>query len=293
MRRNRWLSASLFALAAGLAITVLLGPLVTGVVHYRVSELMLSQLKGVDFVSLIVVAPLCVVTGLLAARGHRAAPALALGPAIYVLYVVTETIVGPNYLRVPGNNERLFPLLIALFILAGTIVLIAWNQLEPSNVGASWRRSDRIAGAFFIALGAFLVIGRYLPGLADAMSSRPTGTDYLAGPTIYWTIALEDLGIVIPAMIAVGIGMWRGRPWVARARFAIAGWGALIPLTVVSMSATMYVDKQPSASWSSIALMSVMAVAFILPAALCFGPLFRTGRTEDPVHAGVKISVGG
>jgi hypothetical protein len=55
----------------------------------------------------------------------------------------------------------------------------------------------------------------------------------------------------------------------------------------------MYVDKQPSASLSSIALMSVMAVAFLLPAVLCFGPLFRTGRTEAPVHAEVETSVGG
>src|ERR1035437_6342138 len=142
MTRNRWLSGSLFALAAGLAITVLLGPLVTGVVKYQVSELMLSQLKGVDFVSLIVVAPLCVVTGLLAARGHRAAPALALGPAVYVLYIVTETIVGPDYLRFPGNNERLFPLLIAMFIVASPIFIVAWNQLAPTNVEDGTRHDE-------------------------------------------------------------------------------------------------------------------------------------------------------
>jgi hypothetical protein len=52
-----------------------------------------------------------------------------------------------------------------------------------------------------------MVIGRYLSGLGDAMSSHPTGADYLSGPTLFWTIALEDLGFVASRpleMVAAG-----------------------------------------------------------------------------------------
>jgi hypothetical protein len=109
-------------------------------------------------------------------------------------------------------------------------------------------RRGRAAGALLVALGGFLVLGRYLPGLADAIRAKPADAGYLAGPGIFWTIALEDLGIVIPAMIAVGIGMWRGSRWAARASFALAGWAALVPVAVASMSAAMYLGHQPSAS---------------------------------------------
>src|SRR3977135_2963805 len=70
MKRSRWLGAGLFGLAVGLAATALLGPLGAGVIRYRVSGLMLSQLKGVDLVSLTLIAPLCAVIGLLARRSH-------------------------------------------------------------------------------------------------------------------------------------------------------------------------------------------------------------------------------
>jgi hypothetical protein len=288
MTRSRWLGAGLFGLAVGLAATALLGPLGAGVIRYRVSGLMLSQLKGVDVVSLVLIAPLCAVIGLLAMGGRRAAPALALGPAVYVLYMFAETILGPDYLGVAGNNERFFPLFVAMFVLAAAVLITAWNQIDPSELGSPRRRANRVAGGLFVALGAFLVLGRYLPGLADAMSTKPTNTDYLAGPTIYWTIALEDLGVVIPAMIAVGVGMWRGRSWAARARFAVAGWAALIPVAVASMAASMYADNQPSASLSAMGLLSIMAAVFLVPATLCYLPL-RHQPSRDASHADVDV----
>jgi hypothetical protein len=108
----------MFGLTVGLAATALLGPLGVGAIRYRVSGLMLSQLKGVDLVSLLLIAPLCVVIGLLAMHGSRAAPVLALGPAVYVLYLFVETIIGPDYLGVAGNNERFFPLFVAMCVMA-------------------------------------------------------------------------------------------------------------------------------------------------------------------------------
>jgi hypothetical protein len=164
MTRSRWLGAGLFGLAVGLAATALLGPLGAGVIRYRVSGLMLSQLKGVDVVSLVLIAPLCAVIGLLAVGGRRAAPALALGPAVYVLYMFAETIVGPDHLGVAGNNQRFFPLFVAMFVLAAAVLITAWNQIDPSELGSPRRRANRVAGGLFVALGAFLVLGRYLPG---------------------------------------------------------------------------------------------------------------------------------
>ena len=70
-----WLGAALLALAVGVAALSLLGPLVSGVIDYRITDLILSQLIGLDAVSLALVAPLAALAGVLTLRGH--APAAA------------------------------------------------------------------------------------------------------------------------------------------------------------------------------------------------------------------------
>jgi hypothetical protein len=289
------MSWGLIALGLALAVTSLLGPLALGVIRYRVSGVMTSQLKGADAVSLVLVAPLCGVIGLLARRGHPAAPALALAPATYSLYIVAETIVGPDYLRAPGNNERYFLLFLGIFLLAGAVAVTAWNLLDPSRLPSVSGRRSRAVGALLVSLGVLLVVGRYLPGLADAMRVAPANADYLAGPTIFWIVTLEDLGIVIPAMLAVGVGLWRHAHWADRLSFAVLGWAALVPVTVAVMSASMYLDDQPSASLAAVGLLSALAVVFAIPAAVCYPPLLRVRHADpdqpDPDQPGRQVSL--
>ena len=101
-----WLGAALLALAAGVAALSLLGPLVSGVIDYRITDLILSQLIGLDAVSLVLVAPLAALAGVLTLRGHALGPVLALGPAAYVAYMVPQYVLGPDYLNQTGNNEQ-------------------------------------------------------------------------------------------------------------------------------------------------------------------------------------------
>lgn len=73
-------------LASGTAVVAVLGPLWTGVLVHRTSVTTVNQLVGADAAALLVVAPVCLVAAALAWRGHRAAPALALAPAVYAVY---------------------------------------------------------------------------------------------------------------------------------------------------------------------------------------------------------------
>jgi hypothetical protein len=82
-----WLGAALLALGAGVAALSLLGPLMSAVIDYRITDLVLSQLVGLDAVSLALVAPLAALAGVLTLRGHALGPVLALGPATYVAYL--------------------------------------------------------------------------------------------------------------------------------------------------------------------------------------------------------------
>lgn len=270
-----WLSAGMFALAAALATTSLLGPFAFDVIRYRLSGLLRSQLIGADATTLIVVVPLCLIIGMLAVRGHRAAPVLALGPACYTLYLSIETIVGPDYTDRPGNNERYFPLFLATFLLAGAVAICAWRLLDRTRLPALAPRRMRIVGSLLVGYGTLLLIGRYLPVLTRVMQGRSPNSDYLAGPTVFWTVALEDLGVVIPAMIAVGVGMWKARPATLAVCYAVVGWATLVPGSVAAMGLAMWLEHQPSASLAGVVLLASMAVLFLVPAGICYPPLLN------------------
>jgi hypothetical protein len=128
----RWLGAGLVVLGGGIATSALLGPLVLESIRYRVSEDMLNQITGGDAVSLAIVAPVSVVVGVLALRRHPAAPVLALGPTAYAAYMFSQLVLGAEYLELPGNNERFFPLQLGLFVLAGALAVVSWRAIDAA-----------------------------------------------------------------------------------------------------------------------------------------------------------------
>src|SRR3712207_8515949 len=98
-------------------LTAVLGPLVMGVLQFRTSDLARNQIEGGDAAALVVVGPACLVIALLALRGHRAALVLSLSPAVYAVYMYSQLIMGNEYLRLPGNIEHFFPLLLGIVLL--------------------------------------------------------------------------------------------------------------------------------------------------------------------------------
>jgi len=118
MRTNRLLGAGLFSLGGLVIVYAVLGPLVLDVIHFRTTASGLNQIRGGDLAALVVVVPICMAVGWLAWRGHRAAPVLALAPTIFAMYMYSQLILGNEFLHLPGNVERFFGLLLAMFLLA-------------------------------------------------------------------------------------------------------------------------------------------------------------------------------
>jgi hypothetical protein len=132
MRTNRLLGGGLVLLGGLVIVYAVLGPLVLDVIHFRTSVSGLNQVRGGDLVALVAVAPVCLAVGWLAWRGHPAAPVLALTPAIFAMYTYSQLILGNEYLYRPGNVERFFPLLLAMFLLAAAVALRSWGLAKPA-----------------------------------------------------------------------------------------------------------------------------------------------------------------
>jgi hypothetical protein len=276
--RRHALGGALVTLAAGVAAASALGPLATGAIRYRTSATSLNQIAGGDLAGLVLVAPVALIAGLLLWRGHRAGPALALAPALWAAYMYAQLLLGQEYLRLPGNNERFFPLLLGLFVLAGTIAVIAWRDTDTTQPRAISRRLERTTAAVLLAIAAFLVLGLHLPSLLDAMRVQPTAVEYTSSPTAFWVVKVMDLGIVVPAAVATGVGLLRRRPWAGKACYAILGGYTLLSASVTGMAVVMYLNNDPDRSLTNVVAFAVFTATLAYLTTLHYRPLL-VGRS--------------
>jgi hypothetical protein len=200
-----------------------------------------------------------------------------LGPCAYAVYMLIQYVLGPEYLRLPGNNERFFPLYLVLFVLGGAIGIRAWSTVDLDRIPTMPRRRARLLGGVVLPIVGVVVFARYVPALLGVTSAQPQAADYRAGPTFFWTIALLDLGVGLPTLIAASVGLVRDRAWAPKALYGVVGWLALVGPAVAAMAITMYVNDDANASLGLVALMTTLGIGLAALAAFRCWPALRTG----------------
>lgn len=273
-RTDPLLAIGLAVLGIGAALVATLGPLVSGVIEYHASEGAVNQIVGGDVAGLVLVAPVSLLAGWLAWRRHPFGPVLALGPATYALYMYSQLALGGDIDRYPGNSERFFLLYLGLFIIAGGIAIRSWHAIATRRIPSPSQRVARAFGWFSSIVAVFLTIGLHLPGLVDAWSANPTSTEYLADPVVFWLVKFMDLGLVVPALLAVGVGVLRQGAWAVRAAYAAVGWTALLGSSVAGMAIVMQVKGDPGASIGNTAAFGLFAIIALAIAVAMYRPLF-------------------
>jgi hypothetical protein len=264
MRTPRELSRSLVVLAAALAANSVLGPLVTDTIRYRYGRAMINA------------------AAVLVGRGHRAGPVLAFAPATFAIYMMPQYVIGPDYIGLPGNNERAIPFHIATMVLAMAIAIMAWRAIGDTVLPPDAPRSDRLRSWVLLGLAVFIAIGRWLPGMLDALGDSPSST-YRDDPTAFWLVGVLDLGLVVPAAVAAAVELRRGVRWSRKASYAIIAWFSLVPASIASMAITMQLDGDPLASTGNTVAMTGAGVVFTAAAVALFRPLFATDQRRVPV----------
>ncbi len=270
---DRWLGAALIVLGLGVTAVALLGPLVTGVIEYHVSTGAVNQVAGGDVAGLALVAPLSVLAGVLVLRRLRAGAVLAIGPAAYVAYTATQLALGGDVTRYPGNSERFFPLFLGLLVLATGVAIRAWSTIDVERLPVTSRRLDRVVGWFALVVAVFLTVGLHLPGLLDAWQAQPSAPEYLADPAVFWLVKLMDLGLVVPALVAVGWGTLRRASWARQAIYGAIGWMAMLGTAVAGMAIVMQATGDPAATTANTIAFTLFALAGLVLATLVYRPL--------------------
>ncbi len=274
--RPMLLATVVATLGAAMAVTSLVGPLGLGLMRYRTSPTTLNQLLGSDTAALFAVAPLAVVAAVLVARRHVAGAVLATGIGVFALYTYAQVVIGQEYLRLPGNVERFFPLLLAVFLLAEAATILGWRA-TPADLPAPSRRVERIAGAALLAVAVFLVFGQHLRPMLTAWSDPTSMTEYASSPTPFWLVKLMDLGIVVPIAAATGIGLLRRAVWARRVAYPLLTAYTLLGVSVTAMGVVMNVHADPDASVALTAGFAVFTAAFAALTVALHGSLRTPG----------------
>ncbi len=269
-----WLGGGMILAGLGLAANSLLGPLVAGRVEYPLSRTLVNQTVGLEAVSLVLVAPLCVAAGILCLRRHPGAAVFALSPSLYVAYILPQYVVGPDYLAF----RRIVLLHLVLFVLGWVLAVRAWTTCDPAEVRRATRGREAVIGGALLLLAAFVVV-RYLPGVLGAWSGEPIPSESRDDPAMFWTIVLLDLGVVVPATLAAAAGILsEPSVWARKAALGILGWFALVGLAVGAMGVAMYLDGDPNAEPGTVALLGAVGLVSGALGLWAHQPLLRRGE---------------
>lgn len=272
---HRGLALATLLLGLGVAANSLLGPLILGAIEYRFSTSLINQGIGLDAVALCAVFPVAVLAGILMWRARHAGLVLAFIPSTFAIYMLPQYVIGPEYLRLSGNNEQFFPFHLALFVLAVGVFLFAWNAVEDERLRPHTRPSDRMRAMVLIAVAGFILVARWLPALIELVEGTPNLADFRENPTSFLLIGWLDLGIVVPAAITAAIGLLRGVRWARKAGYAVIAWFALAPASIAAMAITMVVNDDPNADTGTMWMFSVAGALFTVGAAALFAPVFH------------------
>lgn len=260
MQPSRPLGMASIALGLGALASAILGPLALDVIKFHVSENAESQLIGGEIVTLGLVGPLAILAGVLWLRGHRLAPLLSLAPGAYAIYTYVQFIIGPDYTRYEGNNERAFPLFLALVILGWIVALRSWARLGETALPEPTAGLRRALGGIFIFLSVVFAL-TWAASLVDVLDGGPLAQDYLRDPTLFWLVRLMDLGFVIPAGALTGVGLLRGARWATRLAYGVAGFLMLEVGAVAGMAVNLALTDDPSSDPVLLVVTVVMTIA--------------------------------
>lgn len=280
-RRPSGFGLSLVGLAGLLVLNSVLGPLVTGVVDYPISDSLTNQLLGLEVVTLTLVVPWLLVVAVLTAREHPRAGLLSLGPTTYTAYMFVQYVLGPEYAAYSWTV--LFQ--VAMVALSGGLAVRGWSTARDETVPAGTDRGRRRRAVALSGLAGFVLL-RYAPAFTGAATGASLTEELLQERPFFWSIVLLDLGVVVPVTVAAAVGLLQRTDAGERLSYAVVGWFALVPPSVAAMAAVMLVRDDPHGSVPTLALLVVATLVFWWLAHRILRPLLTAGspRASTAVH---------
>jgi hypothetical protein len=193
------LTRVLAALMCGQALLGLVFP-----EQYRDPEPIRSSWFGNDVITVVLAVPLLIVGSRRAVHGSTRGLLLWLGMIAYAVYNYAFYLFG-------AALNVFFPLYVVTLLASAVTLLVALGQVDIGAVGHSVRRATpmRTLGGALTLIGVGLAVVWVAMWALYVFADRPTPVH----PEAFKIVAALDLALMVPALIAGGVLLWRRHPW--------------------------------------------------------------------------------
>ncbi len=199
---------------------------------YRDVDWIKAAWYGNDWLTLVVAVPLLLISSAGARRSPRAFLLWA-GAVWYAVYNYAFYLLG-------AALNAFFLIYVVCVVLAALLLILTLPRLDA----AAMTMSARPAVPLPVIAGAFIIIGVGLAVVWTAMwaahvfAGRPTPVD----PEVFRLVAALDLSMMVPALVAGGVLLWRRQAWGVVVP-AIAGVQGSLYLAVLSLNSLIAIER--------------------------------------------------
>ncbi len=218
-------------LAAVMAVQAASGVLLSE--HYRDPDWINATWYANDWVTLALGMPLLLFGASAAARGSRRGELVWLGLLAYAAYNYAFYLFG-------ARLNAFFLLYVASLVLAVTALIVALSRLDVAGLAASFASwlPARIIGGALTSIGLTLGAVWIVMWAAYVFAGRTTPVD----PEAFKVVAALDLVLMVPALTAGGVLLWRRTAWGYVIATIASVQGALY-LLVLSVSSVVSIRR--------------------------------------------------
>lgn len=259
--RLAFLLATVFAVAS-------LGNLVLPGAYARETPSWAAQGFGQDWVDVLVVVPVLVISAALARRGSRRAGLILGGAVCYTAYSLVLYALAVHF----NALFLVYSAGLGLSFYALVSVVVACSRDDPRR-WFSLPALERTAGGFSTLLG-LAFYGLWLAEVIPALASGRSPASLAEVGLITNPVQVLDIGIVLPAFIVGGIALARRRQlgyWLVPVMLAFA---VLMDVALIGMDLSMAVRGVPGGG-QRIPVFAVMAVVSLT---MLWGMMRRIGK---------------
>jgi hypothetical protein len=233
--------------------------------QYRDPEPIRTTWFGNDWVTLLLGAPMLLIGVVRAAHGSTRGLLLWLGMLAYALYNYAFYLFG-------AALNMFFPLYVLAVVLAVIALILALSRLEIPAVVRGFRPATpvRAIGGSLTCIGIGLALVWIAMWAAYVFAGRPTPVDTEA----FKIVAALDLALMVPALTAGGVLLWRRNPW-GYMLAAIASIQGALYLLVLSVNSIVAMQRGLSSAPGELPIWGPLTILTTVIALVLLGNLQR------------------
>ncbi|MHA2174977.1 MAG: hypothetical protein ACXACP_00820 [Candidatus Hodarchaeales archaeon] len=247
--------------AGALALLAILGPLGLDILKHKASQSAIYQIQGQDLVNLLLLAPLCLIGGILHFKRNENAKYFLVLVGIYIfLYTGLAYGIGQEWGMYEGNVEQYFWLFYILIIGGLVLIISSLSMFNETDAPEFNTKSLRIyIGLMVLFLAMFSMM--WLQEILEVVTTGDTSTgSYSESPNVFWVIRYFDLGITLPLGF-IGLYLLGTRPKKAYPlMLAFYGFFVTLSTAVVAMGAMMVLSNDPMVQTEGLFIFPILAL---------------------------------